>query len=83
MTPPPIRPNKVPIKPMMRPSIINIFIIFLAVAPMDFKMAISFLFSITIMIRVLMMLKAATKTISTKMMNMTTFSSLSAEKKFL
>ena len=53
------------------------------VAPMDFKMAMSLFFSITTIIRALMMLKAATRTIRLRMINITRFSSLSAENRFL
>jgi len=42
----------------------------------------SFVFSITTMIRVEMMLKAATITMRTRMTNITTFSSFRAEKRF-
>ena len=53
------------------------------VAPMDFRMAMSLVFSITTMKRVEAMPKAATRTISVSIMNMTIFSVLSANRMFL
>ncbi len=52
------------------------------VAPIDIRIAMSLVFSITTMMRVLMMLKAATITMRTRMMNITTFSSFRAENRF-
>ncbi len=72
----------VPIDPITMPLKTKIFLILLFVAPMAFKIAMSLVFSITIMMSVLAMLKAATRTISARMINMTVFSSLSAENRF-
>jgi len=61
------------------PSAMKILRICAVVAPMDLRMAMSLRFSMTIMMSVEMMLKAATRMMKSRMMNMTVFSSLSAE----
>ncbi len=76
-------PKNVPAAPIIIPLKIKIFLILLSVAPMAFNMAISFVFSITIIISVLAILKAATRTISVNMINIAFFSSLRAENRFL
>ncbi len=77
------QPSIVPVAPISSPSIMKIFMILRAVAPMDFSMAMSLAFSMTVMISVVMILKAATSTMRLRMINITRFSSLSAEKRFL
>ena len=67
---------------MINPSMAKIRRIVRRVAPSVIRIAMSLVFSITTMMRVEMMLKAATMTMRTRMTNITTFSSFSAEKRF-
>ena len=83
MVSPPIQPSKVPMVPMVTPCKIKIFMMLLEVAPIDFRTAISLFFSMTTIISVVIMLKVATRTMRLRMINMTLFSSLRAEKRFL
>ena len=78
MTSPSPNPMRVPRAPMTIPFKTNIFCTLRSVAPMAFKMAISLVFPITIIMRLLAMLKAATRMMRVKMMNMTRLSSFSA-----
>ena len=73
----------VPAIPMTSPSIMKTRIMPPDVVPMDLSIAISFPFSMTTIMSVLMMLRLATITINTSIMNIATFSSLRAEKRFL
>jgi len=75
-------PRAVPATPMISPSMAKILRIERRVAPSVIRTAMSFVFSITTMIRVEMMLNAATITMRTRMTNITTFSSFRAEKRF-
>ena len=59
----------------------KIFRMLPAVAPMDFRMAISFRFSTTAMLRVLTIPKEATTTIMTRIINIVIFSSRRAAKR--
>ena len=61
----------------------KIFIILLRVAPIDLRIAISLVFSITTMIKVPTILNAATRIMRVRMMNITIFSNFRAEKRFL
>jgi len=68
---------------MVIPSTIKIFMRLAFFAPIAFRIAISFFFSMTVMMRELIMLKLATKIIRARIINMAIFSSLRAEKRFL
>ena len=76
-------PREVPIAPIITPCAIKIIIISLELAPIDFNMAISFLFSITTIMRVEIILNAATSTIRDRITNIVSFSNFIAENKFL
>ncbi len=73
-TNPDAAPTAVPMPPMTRPSNMKIRMTARGVAPMDFMMPMSFVFSITTMMSVLAMLNAATRTMSDRIQNMTFFS---------
>ncbi|MCG3778021.1 MAG: hypothetical protein JW388_0727 [Nitrospira sp.] len=66
---------------MINPFSMKMRRILFRVAPMALRIAISFCFSVTIMVRVLTILKDATIVISTSSRNIIVFSSLSAEKR--
>src|SRR4030042_1034233 len=76
---PRIVPRAVPTTPMMPPSMIKILKIPFEGVPIDFSMAISLFFSITTIMSVEMIFKAATNTISTRMINIAIFSSFRAD----
>src|SRR3972149_11304398 len=76
-------PMIVPTTPMTSPANMNIFMMLPPDAPMDFRVAFSLLFSMTIMVSVPMMLNDATMMMTTRISDMPIFSSFSAEKKFL
>src|SRR3990172_10709505 len=67
-------PKRAPIEPIIRPSKIKILLTEAEVEPIDFKIPISFLFSKTIITKVLTILKAATATIRLRAKNMAYFS---------
>ncbi len=66
---------------MMNPSRMKIFMMLREVAPIARRMAISLCFSMTTMISVVAMLKAATRTMIPRTMNNPSFSSRRAERK--
>ncbi|OPY10871.1 MAG: hypothetical protein A4E67_00415 [Syntrophaceae bacterium PtaB.Bin038] len=67
--------------PMITPWSMKIFMMLFDVAPMDFRIAMSLVFSMTTMMSVQMMLKPATSTMRPTMMNMTRFSRRRAAKR--
>ena len=68
---------------MTMPSIMKMRIMPPLVAPRLFSMAMSLPFSITTIMSVLMMFRAATIMMRARMMNIATFSSFRAENRFL
>ncbi len=78
---PRVSPISVPMTPMNNPCSMNISNIDDVLEPSVRSMPMSLLFSITTIIRVLVMLKAATRTMKVRMMNIASFSCLSASKK--
>src|SRR5690554_6501864 len=68
---------------MTMPSVMKTRSIWPVVAPMDLRIAMSFRFSITIMMSVLMMLNTATRMMNSRMMNITVFSSFRAENRLM
>ena len=75
-------PISVPDVPMIMPSKVKILLMPAEVMPIAFNMPISLVFSTTITTSVLIILKEATSMIKVRMINIVSFSSFKAAKKF-
>ncbi len=75
---PKITPNRVPVTPMRKPSMMKISMIEMGLAPIDFSTPIAFLFSITTITSVPMMVNPAEMMTRNRMIVMISFSSRSA-----
>ena len=74
-------PKTMPRKPIMQPCKTNIIRIFIFEEPIDLRIPISRVFSITIIINVLAILKEATRMIKASIMTVTNFSNWIASKR--